>query len=310
MRKALVTGSEGFIGRHMVEHLRKEGYEVWDSVELAEYAKGIESDHFVKCDVRAAEEVNDAIGKSMPDVIYHLAAQSYPTVSWEKPQLTLETNAIGTANLFESILKHGLDPIVVVACSSAEYGFVREDEVPVKETHLLQPLHPYGVSKVATDLLTYQYYKNNGVKGVRARIFNTTGPGKVKDVVSDFAKRTAECKAGKRDKVTHGNIQTRRDITDVRDQVRALHSLEKADYGEVYNLCSMTTYKIGDLLDQLIEMAGGKIRTEEDPKLMRPTDEPIIMGDNTKLVKKTGWKPKIRIEQTLKDTLGYWVDRV
>ncbi|MBD3389034.1 MAG: NAD-dependent epimerase/dehydratase family protein [Candidatus Altiarchaeales archaeon] len=308
--RALVTGSEGFIGRHMIEFLRKEGYEVWASVEEEEYARDMESDHFVKCDVRVMEEVNDAVGKSAPDVVYHLAAQSYPTVSWEQPQLTLETNTVGTANLFESILKHNLDPVVVVACSSAEYGFVTEDEVPVKETHRLEPLHPYGVSKVGQDLLTYQYFKNNGVKGVRARIFNTTGPGKVKDVVSDFAKRVAECEAGKRKTVTHGNLEAKRDITDVRDQVRALHACEKADYGDVYNLCSMKVHKIQDLLDQLVEMSGGEVSTEQDPALMRPTDEPIIMGDNSKLVKRTGYNPKIRIDQTLEDTLEHWRARV
>jgi nucleoside-diphosphate-sugar epimerase len=246
----------------------------------------------------------------MPDVVYHLAAQSYPTVSWEKPQMTLDTNAIGTANLFESIIKHEIDPIVIVACSSAEYGFVSEDEVPVKETHSLQPLHPYGVSKVAQDLLTYQYFKNNGIKGVRARIFNTTGPGKVKDVVSDFAKRVAECEAGKRDVMIHGNLQARRDITDVRDQVRALHACEKATFGDAYNLCSMKTHRIDDLLERLVKLAGGNIKTQQDRALMRPTDEPIIMGDNTKLVKKTGYKPSIPMEQTLKDTLDHWRQRV
>ncbi|MFH1054568.1 MAG: GDP-mannose 4,6-dehydratase [Candidatus Altiarchaeota archaeon] len=308
--RALVTGSEGFIGGHLVRHLKEEGYEVWASVEELEYGKGIDAGHILKCDVRRMDEVNDAIAQSQPDVIHHLAAQSYPTLSWGKPQLTLETNAIGTANIFESILKHEIDPIVVVACSSAEYGFVTEKEVPVKETHKLAPLHPYGVSKVAQDLLTYQYYKNNGIKGVRARIFNTTGPGKVKDVVSDFCMRAAECEAGKRKVLTHGNLQGRRDITDVRDMVRALHVCEKAKYGDVYNLCSMKAYKIQNLLDKIVDMTGGKINTQQDPQLMRPTDEPIIMGDNRKLVKKTGWKPKIKIDKTLEDTLDYWRERV
>jgi len=308
--KALVTGAEGFIGRHLIELLKTEGYEVTASVACENDLECIVADKTIKCDVRRMDEVNDAVGASMPDVVYHLAAQSYPTVSWEQPQLTLEVNVLGTTNLYESILKHELHPIVICACSSAEYGLVTEKEVPVKETHKLEPLHPYGVSKVAQDLLTYQYFKNNGLKGVRARIFNTTGPGKVKDVVSDFAKRAAECESGKRKSLIHGNLQTRRDITDVRDQVRALHMCERAQYGEAYNLCSKKAYVIQDLLDKLVELTGKKIKTEQDPKLMRPTDEPIIMGDNSKLVKKTGWKPKFTIEQTLEDTLDYWRKKV
>lgn len=309
--RALVTGSEGFIGGHLVKLLKDEGYEVWASVEKEEYAENVpEADRFVKCDVRVPEEVNDAVGKSMPDVIHHLAAQSYPTLSWEDPQTTLETNAVGTANLFESVLKHEIDPVIVVACSSAEYGYVTKDEVPVKETHNLKPLHPYGVSKVAQDLLTYQYFENNGTKGVSARIFNTTGPGKVKDVVSDFAKRVAECEAGKRDKLRHGNLDVERDITDVRDQVRALHALEKADYGQAYNLCSMKTQNIGELLKKLTALSEKDIRTYQDPELMRTTDEPIIMGDNSKLVEKTGWHPEIDIEKTLEDTLNHFRSRL
>ena len=308
--RALVTGSEGFIGGHMIALLKDKGYDVWASVQERAYGKGLGAEHVIKCDVRKMSEVNDAVGLSQPDVVYHLAAQSYPTRSWENPQLTLETNAVGTANIFESILKHELDPVVIVACSSAEYGFVTEDEVPVKEEHSLKPLHPYGVSKVAQDLLTYQYHENNGVKGVRGRIFNTTGPGKVKDVVSDFTMRVAQAEAGKLGKVTHGNLEARRDITDVRDQVRALNALEKAEYGQVYNLCSMKVYKVATLLDQVVEMAKEKVKVVGDPTLMRPTDEPIIMGDNTKLVEKTGYKPKIPIEQTLKDTLDHWRKKI
>jgi len=308
--RALVTGSEGFIGRYMVKLLADEGYEVWASVQEKEYGEDVNAHRLVKCDVTVAGEVDDAVGKSRPDVVYHLAAQSYPTVSWDKPQLTMETNAIGTVNLFESLLKHELDPVVVVACSSAEYGYVSEREVPVKETHRLEPLHPYGVSKLAQDHITRQYSENRGMKGVSARIFNTTGPGKVKDAVSDFAKRVAECEAGKLDKVTHGNLNVRRDITDVRDMVRALHACEKARYGEAYNLCSMKTYWIKDILKTLVDMADAEVKTEEDPKLLRKADEPIIMGDNTKIRGETGWEPRIPLEQTLRDTLEQWRARV
>jgi GDP-4-dehydro-6-deoxy-D-mannose reductase len=304
--RALVTGSTGFIGQHLVRHLAEEGYEVWAAARDAGKAAALKADKVAICDIRMRRQVDAMVDASQPDVIYHLAAQSYPTKSWEDPKLTLETNAVGTANLFEAVLKAGLDPLVVVACSSAEYGFVREAEVPVKENHSLQPLHPYGVSKVAQDLLTYQYFKNNGLRGVRARIFNTTGPGKKKDVVSDFAMRIAECERGAGNRIVHGNLAARRDITDVRDMVRALHSCERAQPGEAYNLCSMRAHPISGLLDKLIKMAAKPIALEQDPKLMRPTDEPVIMGDNTKFRRKTGWKPQIRIEKTLQDTLNHW----
>jgi len=304
--RALVTGAEGFIGHHICSLLADKGYEVYASVFSMDMAEDIAAKDVIRCDVRSIEDVNGAMAKSSPDAIYHLAAQSYPTLSWEKPQLTLDVNAIGTANVFESIIAHDLDPRVIVACSSAEYGMVSSDEVPVSEAHRLAPLHPYGVSKVAQDLLTYQYFRNNGIKGVRARIFNTTGPGKVKDVVSDFAMRVAECEAGKREFLTHGNLEARRDITDVRDMVRALWLCESATAGQAYNLCSMGAHKVADLLDRLLSLADGKVIAKEDPDLMRPTDEPIIMGDNTKFTKETGWHPEIGIEKTLSDTLDHF----
>jgi GDP-4-dehydro-6-deoxy-D-mannose reductase len=304
--RALITGAEGFIGGHLIRHLKTLDYGVYASVENPKISGAVEADRLIKCDITVAEEVNDAVGISEPDVIYHLAAQSYPTLSWDDPAHTIKVNVLGTTNLFESILKHDINPIVIVACSSAEYGLVTKTEVPVTEDHKLQPLHPYGVSKVAQDLLTYQYYKNNGIRGVRARIFNTTGPGKVKDAVSDFAQRAALCEKGRLTEIVHGNLDAERDITDVRDQVRALQSLEGADFGQAYNLCSMQAHKIKDLLESLVKLTGGTAKTRADPKLMRPTDEPIILGDNTKIRKKTGWKPTIPIQKTLKDTLDHF----
>ncbi len=308
--RALITGSEGFIGGHLTELLKNLDYDVWASVEDKNKQAPLLADHTLICDVCDTAQVNGAIAMANPDVIYHLAAQSYPTVSWEFPQKTLETNAIGTANIFEAVLAHDIDPIIIVACSSAEYGFVKEDEVPVTEDHPLKPLHPYGVSKVAQDLLTYQYHENNGLKGISARIFNTTGPGKVKDVVSDFAKRVAECEKGLRESIAHGNLQTKRDITDVRDMARGLNACEKVRPGNAYNLCSSRAHLIADILKDLISMANSDISSFEDPLLMRPTDEPIIMGDNSKIKKETNWEPKIPLKKTLGDTLDFFRKRL
>ena len=195
---------------------------------------------------------------------------------------------------------------MIVACSSAEYGFVTPDEAPVDESHQLKPLHPYGVSKVAQDLLTYQYHANYGIRGVSARIFNTTGPGKVNDVVSDFCRRVVEVERGQRERITHGNLDAQRDITDVRDMARALHACEGAVFGESYNLCSSVAYTIEDVLSMIIDSSSHDVEAAVDPALIRPTDEPIIMGDNSKFKLQTGWSPEIPLEITVADTLDFF----
>ena len=304
--RALVTGSEGFIGTYLVDYLASKNLEVFSSVKDEQISANIERENKLVCDVRDMQEVNGAIAKSEPDVIFHLAAQSYPTISYTEPAYTLDTNVIGTANIFESVRLHDLDPIIIIACSSAEYGMVKEDEVPVVEDHPLNPLHPYGVSKVAQDLLGYQYFENYGMKAVRARLFNTTGPGKVNDVVSDLSKRIVECERDGNSQIVHGNLDARRDITDVRDMVKALFACTKAKPGLAYNLCSTKAHKISDILKMLIDASDLKIDSVADPTLMRPSDEPVIMGDNARFRGETGWFPTIEIEKTVQDTLDWW----
>jgi GDP-4-dehydro-6-deoxy-D-mannose reductase len=261
-----------------------------------------------ECDIKNAKTVDSLMRSIRPGRIYHLAAQSYPVISWKKPRLTLETNIIGTMNIFESVKNNGLQSQVLVACSSAEYGFVSKKEMPVKEDHPLRPLHPYGVSKVAQELLAYQYFENSGIRAVIARLFNTTGPGKVSDVCSDFARRIVAIEKGiSESPMRVGNLDAMRDITDVRDMVRALRlALEKGRPGEVYNACTGKARKISHLLDMLLSLSDAEIETKVDPSLLRPSDEPTILGDNTKIREETGWKPRIPIEKTLEDTLSFW----
>ncbi len=261
-----------------------------------------------KCDVRSQTAVKNVIRKSRPELVFHLAAQSRPDISWKNPRETMETNVIGTTNIFESIRELKLDPKILVACSSAEYGFIAEDEGPIKEEHQLMPLSPYGVSKVAQDLLAYQYFQNFNMKTIRVRIFGATGPRKTGDVCSDFAMQIAEIERGKRKPTVHvGNLEARRDLMDVRDTVEAFWLLmEKGKIGDVYNICSSKAYKIGDILNKFLAMSEVAIKVEVDPKKLRPSDEPLILGDNTKIKKDCGWRPKIPIEKTLEDTLSYW----
>lgn len=309
--KVLVTGACGMMGQHLLPMLKeKEGIEILGTTyrpttDLRELPQDVPTQEL---DVRDYDAVYNVISSFKPDHILHLAAQSYPTVSWKEPQYTVDTNIKGTINIFEAIKRAKIDPIILVACSSAEYGFVDEKDVPIKETHPLLPLHPYGVSKVAQDLLAYQYYKNDGIKTIRARIFNTTGPKKVNDVCSDFTKQAVLIEKGMQKPVIHvGNLHTRRAITDVRDMVRGfLLLMEKGKYGDVYNISGEKAYLIKDILDTILKITNVQAEVYQDPQLMRPTDEAVIYGDSSKLQEHTGWRQEIPIEQTLKDMIDYW----
>lgn len=306
-----MTGAEGFMGVHLVEMLMDEGHEV-----LATYYNP-ESDIFKlsqnvrveECDVRDRNQVKNYLKEFKPDKIFHLAAQSYPTVSWEDPWYTIETNVIGSTNIFEGLKELKLKCKVLNACSSAEYGFVTQEEVPIEEEHSLKPLHPYGVSKVAQELLAYQYFKNFGLKVITVRIFNTTGPRKVNDVCSDFTKRLIEIEKGinPEKKLRVGNLKTKRTITDVRDALRGFElALDKATIGEIYNLSGERVYEISEIVNMLRRLVNFDFEIWQDPSLLRPTDEPIIFGSSEKFKRKTGWQQEIPLEETLRDMLDYW----
>ena len=200
-------------------------------------------------------------------------------------------------------------PVIQIAGSSEEYGLVLPDEVPIKETNPLRPLSPYAVSKVGQDLLAYQYFRSYGLKTIRTRGFNHTGPrrGEV-FVTSNFAKQIASIEAGLREPVIRvGNLDAQRDFTDVRDMVRAYWlAVTKAKHGEVYNLASGKAVTIRELLDQLLALSETKVEVEVDPERLRPSDVEILLGDFSKFKADTGWEPSIPLEQTLRDTLDFW----
>ena len=225
----------------------------------------------------------------------------------------LEVNIVGSANLFEAVRQANIDPVIQIACSSEEYGMVHDNEVPIKETNPLRPLSPYAVSKVAMDYLGYQYHQSYGVRVVRTRGFNHTGPRRGDTFAeSNFAKQIALIEKGKQEPVVHvGNVDAKRDYTDVRDMVKGyLLAVEKCDPGDVYNICTGSTVKIADVLKLLLSYSKIKVEIKEDPDRMRPSDVPILLGDNSKFVAKTGWKPEIVFEKTMEDLLNYWRERV
>lgn len=307
----LILGATGFVGSYLMERALKAGHNVVgthyhatiDSSEWRPYA-----DRLVHCDIRYREQLDLVIKQSRPDVIYLLSAQSYPALSWLAPIETLETNVVGTANVYEAIKAAAIDPVVVVACSSAEYGEVAVEDVPIKETHPLRPMHPYGVSKAATEMLALQYWYNSKIRSVCARIFNTTGPRKSGDVCADFTQRMARIEAGTLPPVLKvGNLQTYRAITDVRDLARALELLaERGRAGEVYNISGSRAYKIQEIVDLVCHHALVPVEVEVDPALLRPSDEAVIFGDSTHLVDATGWVQGVSLETTIVDMLAYW----
>lgn len=308
-----ITGACGFMGQHLTDILIGQGYEVLSTVfkerATTDINKLNKKARIEECDIRNEKVVNYLVQDFHPSKIFHLAAQSYPTVSWIEPQFTLETNVIGTTNIFEAIKKYAPDCKILNAGSSAEYGFVGAEEVPIKEDHSLNPLHPYGVSKLAQEKLAYQYWKNFGVKSVTMRIFNTTGPKKIGDVCSDFTRKLIEMEKGKRlEKILPvGNLTTKRAITDVRDTLNGFClALDKGNPGDVYNLSGEKVYSMKEIVDYLKPMVGFDFEVKQEPKLMRPTDEPVIYGDSFKFKRDTGWRQEIPLDKTLKDMLNYW----
>jgi GDP-4-dehydro-6-deoxy-D-mannose reductase len=263
----------------------------------------------LECGHRHASSVRDVLGEVRPDWIFHLAAQSFVPTSWTAPTESLYTNIIGQLNIFEAVKKLHIMPRIQLACSSEEYGMVYENELPIRETNPLRPLSPYAVSKVGQDMLGYQYFMSFKLPVIRTRGFNHEGPrrGPV-FVCSDFAKQIADIEQGRRPPVIRvGNLEARRDFTDVRDVVRAYWlALEKGEAGEVYNICSGRAWTIRAMLDLLLGMTKAKVKVEPDVARMRPSDVPVLLGDAGRFKKATGWEPTIPFETTLQDLLEYW----
>ncbi len=317
--KVLITGITGFVGSHLAEYClgRDDDVEVvgihrWrsrrenidhlgDSIDLRE------------CELRDPASVMNLLDDVRPERIFHLAAQSYVPTSWNSPGDTLANNVLGQVNIFEAMRELDLDASIQIAGSSEEYGLVHPHEAPIGEDNPLRPLSPYAVSKVAQDTLAYQYHQSYGLKAIRTRAFNHTGPrrGDV-FVTSNFAKQIVDIETGKRDPVIHvGDLTPERDFTDVRDIVRAYWlCLEHCEPGEVYNVASGKAYRIQEVLDILLSHTDADIEVREDPARLRPSDVPLLLGDNRKFCEATGWEPEIPFEQTAKDLLDYWREQV
>lgn len=302
MRKLLVTGSRGFVGRALQSYLES-NHEY--AIELVQPDSRIE--------IMVPAKLNELIAGITPEFVIHLAAQSSVPESFEDPRSTLNTNLFGTLNLLESLKHASFRGRLLYVGSADVYGSVPLGDIPIRESQPLRPLNPYAVSKVAAEALCYQWVRASGQNIVMVRPFNHIGPGQSEHfVVSDFAKQVIEIKFGLRPPVIMvGDVDVTRDFTDVRDVIRAyLLLLERGEDGEVYNVCSGRETSVRDILEMQLAMAGINAEIRKDSRRLRQIEQRRVVASYEKLHQATGWRPEITLEQSIKDILADWEKRL
>lgn len=312
--KVLITGITGMVGSHLAEYIL-DNHPLVEVHGLIRWRSPLDNIRSIypkiilhQAELRDLNSLIVLLQRVKPDLIFHLAAQSYVTTSFDAPADTLNTNVIGTTNLLDAVRITGIDPKIHICSSSEVYGQVAEDEIPIKETNEFRPASPYAVSKVGEDMIAMQYFLSYGIKTIRTRMFTHTGPRRG-DVFAEsaFAKQIAEIEAGiRKNPVKVGNLDSVRTFADVRDSVRAYWLLlEKCPPGEVYNIGGKETMTVGEMFDLLKGMAKCKIEHKINPALLRPSDVTLQIPDISKFEKATGWQPEIPTEKTLQDLLNY-----
>ncbi|SFE86306.1 GDPmannose 4,6-dehydratase [Paenibacillus algorifonticola] len=305
--RALITGITGFAGGYLANHLKLLGYEVFGTT-----SKSINKTSRISLvnQWTTEKEIIDLLNEIQPDYVYHLAGLSNVKESWDDKISVVSTNTNLTIKLLEAARKSSVSNHVKILTvgSSEEYGRVADPTVPINEGDALQPMNPYGVSKAAVSYLAKQYFTAYGLKVIHARSFNHIGPGqRLGFVVSDFASQIVQIEHKQQEKILRvGNLDAKRDFTDVRDIVRAYHLLLESDAcGEIFNVCSGKPISISDLIQKLLELSTVEIELQLDQSRMRPNDIPFYIGNNNKLKELTGWRPQIAVETTLLDVLEY-----
>jgi GDP-4-dehydro-6-deoxy-D-mannose reductase len=291
--RALVTGADGFVGQHLMAHLHACGDDVVGSDRRAGGP-----------DLLDGPALSALVHTVSPDVVYHLAGASDVAGSWQDPVDTFRANAEGTLRLLRACAEAGVGRILAVS-SADVYGRVTEAELPLSEEAPLRPVSPYAASKAAADFVALQAYLGYGLDVLRVRAFNHLGPGQTTRFVAPaLAERIVRCEHSGNDEVPVGNLEARRDVTDVRDVVRAYRMLiEHGTPGDAYNVCSGRDLAVQELADHMVALAHVPVRLVPDPSLIRPVDVPVLRGDNSKICRDTGWMPEIPIERTLVDVL-------
>lgn len=307
---ALVTGATGFVGPYAVDELLRSSWQVWT---LDRHEHPNSDARSIRADLNDAGQVRRALEATRPDVILHLAAQSSVPISFKEPIATLQNNLMGAANLLYAACDLDPMPQVLMVGSSEEYGRILPEQLPVDEGASLAPVSPYGVSKAAQSLLALSLWHSRGLPSVVLRPFNHTGPGQQpRFVVPAFAQQVARIEAGLDEPVLRvGNLESRRDFTDVRDIARAYAlAARAADAGEVYNLGSGRSVPIRWVVDELLHRSHADIRVEPDPERLHPADTAEVRANPEKFRRATGWEPEIDLKQTIQDVLDYWRQRV
>ena len=294
--KALVTGSAGFVGRHLIKHLEDNGDEV-SGTDISSGGPDL-------LDLKSFTELFERIE---PEVVFHLAGQADVAASWKDPYKTFKSNVEGTINVLTAARESNVQKIITIT-SADVYGSVTSQELPITEETALKPVSPYAASKAAAELFSLQAHDGYGQYVIRARAFNHIGPGQSKNFVSAaIACRVAKNELSGEEVVKIGNLEAKRDFTDVRDVVAAYRLLSlSGENGEVYNICSGSSISVQEIAERIIGMARHEMRLEVDKELFRPVEIPELFGDSSKLAETTQWAPVYPLEDTLRDLLEYW----
>lgn len=301
MKKALITGSRGFVGGYLRAELEANGYEVV-GIDVCAGEKTIQAD-LMNC-----EQMKNVVEQVQPDAVFHLAGQANVARSWQIPQQTVEINVVGAINLLEAVKAFKPDTRVVLVGSSDQYGVLGDAGRLVKETTPTNPQTPYAVSKQAQEEMARVYARAYGMNICMTRSFNHGGAGQKEGfMIPDFAAGIVRIEKGLADCLRVGNLTARRDFTHVKDVVRAYRLIaEKGHAGEIYNVGSGVTYSAQEILDKLCAMASCPIRVEQDPAKMRPSDTPVICCDHSKLTEHTEWEPQLEIQEMLTEVIQEW----
>lgn len=339
IKKILITGANGFVGSNLTDFCINKGYKVFAIDrpqasfknfthytngkekyileektelfgELIQFPSSNENLIFIECDLKNRELLEKLIREISPDYLFHLAAQPYIIPSWDDPVDTIETNVIGTINIFEPIKKYNIKSRVLIACTAAEFGTTTNLDRPLKETDPLMAINPYGISKIAAELLARQYYINFNIEAIIVRFFNLTGFRRTNDAPSDFIRKIAQIDLGLIEpKIEVGNLNPYRDFTDIEDAINAIWlAIETGDPGEIYHICSNRKTQIRELLNIALGFSNKEIKVIENiPNKLRKTDEDTLTGDNSKIKTKLGFKISKPLERTLKEMYDYWI---
>lgn len=309
MKRAIIIGAAGFVGGYLINYLNREcGLEVFATKLKSEKIEN-NTAQIHDLDIMDKEAIVSLLFEVRPDYIFHLAAQSSVGLAWKNPGLTIDVNIKGSVNVMDAIRELYYKPRVLLIGSGEEYGHIKTGETPIRETNMVRPGNIYAATKACQNMIGNIYARAYDMKVVMVRAFNHIGPTQAPIfVVADFCKQVAEIEQGMREPVMYvGNLDAKRDFTDVRDVVRAYALLaEQGIAGETYNVGSGHAIAIREILDRIISMSDCDIAVEIDPNKLRPVDVPIIEADISKIRTLTGWTPEISLEQTIQETLDYW----